>query len=109
MKRNIVFVGHDVGADIAYLRQLGYDPSNLSNLVDTVDSATMYRFLRREPNPRSLGSILAELDITGWNLHNAGNDAVYTMQAMLAIALRGNQEKQARVTLDIENKSRISE
>lgn len=108
-KRNLIFVGHDVGADIGYLRQLGYDPFNLSNLLETVDSATMFRFLRREPNIRSLGSILAELGITGWNLHNAGNDAVYTLQAMLAIAIMANQEKPDREARDLENKSRIAE
>jgi DNA polymerase III alpha subunit (gram-positive type) len=93
-KRNIILVGHDVGADINFLRLLGYDIHNLSTLQEVVDTATMWRYLKRESNPRNLGSILAELGIVGWNLHNAGNDAVYTLQAMISIAIKHLDERQ---------------
>ena len=55
----------------------------------------MYRALRREQNPKNLGGILADLDLAGWSLHNAGNDAVYTLQAMLGIALTDMVEREA--------------
>ena len=87
-KRNIILVGHDVAADINYLRAVGYDVHNLSNLLEIVDTASMWRYVKRDTNPRNLGSILAELDILGWNLHNAGNDAVYTLQVMIKIAIQ---------------------
>ncbi|KFY02812.1 hypothetical protein O988_01887 [Pseudogymnoascus sp. VKM F-3808] len=93
-KRNIVLVGHDLQADIAFLRQLGYDPGNLSNLLECTDTAHMYRAFRREPNNSGLGKVLSDLDIAGWDLHNAGNDAVYTLQAMLAISVKALVEKQ---------------
>lgn len=86
-KRNIVFVGHDATNDTSYLRQLGYDPIELPNLIEVMDTALMHRALVRGPNNRSLGQVLYELEISGWNLHNAGNDAVYTMQAMLAMSV----------------------
>lgn len=70
-KRNIVLVGHDTAMDIAYLRSLGYDVSNLQNLLECLDTATLFRALRYEPNNRSLGSILVDLGMMGWNLHNA--------------------------------------
>lgn len=54
----------------------------------------MYRAFRREPNNSGLGKVLADLDIAGWDLHNAGNDAVYTLQAMVAIAVKSLVEKQ---------------
>jgi hypothetical protein len=54
----------------------------------------MYRAFRREPNNSGLGKVLSDLDIAGWDLHNAGNDAVYTLQAMLAIAVKALVEKQ---------------
>ncbi|OAF58126.2 hypothetical protein VC83_05374 [Pseudogymnoascus destructans] len=93
-KRKIVLVGHDLPADIAFLRQLGYDPGNLSNLLECTDTTHMYRAFRQEPNNSGLGKVLADLDIAGWDLHNAGNDAVYTLQAMVAIAVKSLVEKQ---------------
>ncbi|RAL59337.1 hypothetical protein DID88_006942 [Monilinia fructigena] len=78
-KRNIILVGHDVDADIRFLRQIGYEISNLK-LHEVCDTTFMWRALKREVNPRSLATILAELGILGWNLHNAGNDAVKQAQ-----------------------------
>lgn len=87
--RNLILVGHDVGTDVNYLRKVGFDPLSLPNLREVVDTASMYRALTRETNPRKLGSVLETFDIPGWFLHNAGNDAVYTLQAMLGIAIKG--------------------
>ncbi|SLM41260.1 Ribonuclease H-like domain [Lasallia pustulata] len=87
--RNVVLVGHDTSTDIAYLRGLGYDVSNMRNLLECLDTATLFRALKYETNSRSLGSILLELGLMGWNLHNAGNDAAYTLQALIGIAVRG--------------------
>ncbi|KAN0114967.1 hypothetical protein V8E51_004511 [Hyaloscypha variabilis] len=109
-KRNIILVGHDVGADINFLQTIGYDVHNLSNLLETADTAFMWRYLKREGNPRNLGSILAELGIIGWNLHNAGNDAVYTLQAMIAIAIKHIEEKhKAEGVREQEKKDRMAE
>ena len=109
-KRNIVLVGHDLAADIAFLKTLGYDVTNLSNLLETADTAFMWRYLKRESNPRNLGSILAELNLTGWYLHNAGNDAVYTLQAMVGIAIKQiDEKKKAKEVIEKEKKARISE
>ena len=70
-KRNIILVGHDVKADIDYLRSIGYDLSNLSNILEAVDTADLFRALRHEQQSRSLGGVLLELNLVGWNLHNA--------------------------------------
>lgn len=87
-QRNIIFLGHDTNSDVRYLTNLGFNPLNLTNILETQDTATMYRVWRREPQPTSLGKILYDFDIAGFNLHNAGNDAVYTVQSMLAICVR---------------------
>ncbi|KAH6642476.1 hypothetical protein C7974DRAFT_409031 [Boeremia exigua] len=87
-RRNIIFLGHDTLGDVKYLQNLGYDPLKLENLLEALDTAVMYRVWRRELNPTRLGTILNEFDIAGHGLHNAGNDAAYTMQAMLAICVR---------------------
>jgi DNA polymerase III alpha subunit (gram-positive type) len=94
LKRNIILVGHDVEADIKFLQSIGYDVHTLSTLRETVDTSLMWRYIKRENNPRNLASILAEVGIISWNLHNAGNDAVYTLQAMIAIALMDMTERQ---------------
>jgi len=95
-KRNIVLVGHDISQDINYLQRLGYNPLNLSTLLEIIDTASLYRALTRDNNARSLGTILLDLGIAGWNLHNAGNDAAYTLHALLGIAIRGLSAKRER-------------
>jgi len=61
-KRTLVLVGHDITNDIRYLRSLGYDVTNLSDLA-TIDTAILYRALMHEWNPKSLGGLMVEFDI----------------------------------------------
>ena len=70
-KRKIILVGHDIKTDITYLRNLGYDPGNLSNLVEILDTSELYRALVYDTQPKGLGGLLLDLGLTGWNLHNA--------------------------------------
>lgn len=70
-KRNVVLVGHDIKADIEYLRKIGYDLSNLPNLIEAVDTADLFRVMKHEQQTRSLGAVLLELGLVGWHLHNA--------------------------------------
>lgn len=86
-KRNIVLVGHDIEHDIKYLQKLGYNPKNLPNLIDIVDTATLYKAWKHESQKKSLKGILSEFDITAWGLHNAGNDARYTLECAVMIAM----------------------
>lgn len=81
--------------DVKYLQNMGYNVLNLPP-HEIVDTAELYRFLRRENSSRFLGGVLADLGIAGWNLHNAGNDAVYTLQSMVVIAVRAIKEVEAR-------------
>lgn len=99
-KRNIIFLGHDTLGDVRYLQNLGFDPMKVENLLEALDTAVMYRVWRREQQPTSLSRILYEFDIAGYNLHNAGNDAVFTVQAMLAICVR---EASMRGSPELEN------
>jgi hypothetical protein len=87
-KRNLIFLGHDTSADIRYLQELHYDPMKMENILEAMDTATMYKVWNRDQQTTSLGKILAKFDIIGWKLHNAGNDAVYTVQAMLGICVK---------------------
>lgn len=75
-KRNIVIVGHDVRADIDYLRSMGYNVGNVDNILEAVDTADLDRAISHQKQCRNLGSIVSELGGTPWNLHNAVSDAV---------------------------------
>jgi hypothetical protein len=103
--RNIILVGHNITADITYLRKLdckAIKPKSGGDLDDpfddtidtqpkfleTLDTDFLYRVLKRDMQGSSLGKVLLDLGLTGWNLHNAGNDARYTMEAMIGIALK---------------------
>lgn len=72
--RNIILVGHDLKADIQYLRSIGYDVTNVTSILEAIDTADIYRALKHEHQPRSLGSVLLDLELVGWNLHNAVSD-----------------------------------
>ncbi|KAK4988428.1 hypothetical protein LTR50_003942 [Elasticomyces elasticus] len=96
--RNVIILGHDTQQDISYLHTLGYSPLNLSTLLEVMDTRAMYQAHTRNAQPRSLANILYDFDLVGWNLHNAGNDAVYTMHVMLAMAVQGAQDRDGAAT-----------
>ena len=70
-KRQLILLDHDIRMDTGYLRKLGYDVSNLSNTIEALDIADLWRAWKYEQNPTKLGSILLELELVCWNLHNA--------------------------------------
>ncbi|KAF2223844.1 hypothetical protein BDZ85DRAFT_115098 [Elsinoe ampelina] len=93
-KRNIILLGHDTDNDIAYLRQVGYDIRNLTNIVHIADTCTLYSALTGNRNKTRLGKILGELDIEPWHLHNAGNDAWYTLAIAIGLAVGDKEGRQ---------------
>ncbi|KAK6344562.1 hypothetical protein TWF696_008193 [Orbilia brochopaga] len=84
-QRQLVLVGHDVNADIEYLRKLGYN-SELTQFTIIFDTMEMWKGIADTPNGISLTKLCNELGIVAWNVHNAGNDARYTLNAFLAMA-----------------------
>ncbi|KAI1267419.1 hypothetical protein F5Y18DRAFT_425266 [Xylariaceae sp. FL1019] len=92
-KRPVVLLGHDLPQDIRYLDKVGYNPHGDSCLVmDEIDTKSMFQRLQRSPNGRSLDTVCSELGIPGYNYHNAGNDAVYTLRAMISMAIKRTVE-----------------
>lgn len=92
-KRNIVLLGHDVEQDVQYCHRLGFSVLGRGNMLSIMDTRAMYQAYTRDHSPRGLGSIMADFDFSAWHLHNAGNDAVYTMWAMLAISVQAAAER----------------
>ena len=85
-KRNIILVGHDIKSDIQYLKTIGYDVTTQPNVVEAIDTTHLFKAMKHGHNTPSLGAVLLELGLMGWHLHNAGNDAGYTMEALIGLS-----------------------
>lgn len=81
--REVVLVGHALKNDLAYLRRLGIDALAIPNVVLQLDTQRIATPKKLAP---SLGKLLTALGIPADNLHNAGNDAHFTLRAVLEIA-----------------------
>lgn len=84
----MVLVGHNIQSDIQYLSDIGYQTHQIPGLVGDIDTQAIYCAWKDKTQSRGLWYILSDLDIKYTHLHNGGNDAVYTLQAMLGIAVK---------------------
>ncbi|PHH63601.1 hypothetical protein CDD81_5693 [Ophiocordyceps australis] len=91
----VLFVGHNVDSDIRYLSQIGIDIMGFPAVVGKVDTQDLHQVWFSPDRVKSLESVLADLGIFSSNLHNAGNDAVYTLRAMIALAVRPENQENA--------------
>ncbi|KAL2271738.1 hypothetical protein VTJ83DRAFT_1109 [Remersonia thermophila] len=86
--RPLVLVFHGPSGDINFLKKLSYDVIGENpHLLEIVDTRELHQYLVRGANATSLGNILNHLGIAHSYLHNAGNDAVFTLQAMIGLAV----------------------
>jgi hypothetical protein len=86
--RDVVVVGHGLGNDDKYLRTLGFSFRYMPNVIGVTDTQR----LASTRTQVGLKKLLAALQIEAINLHNAGNDAVYTMQALVKMAALESNE-----------------
>jgi hypothetical protein len=75
-------LGHNIKSDINFLSQSSSHKITLP-VFDT-QAIFMYHSLSQEP--ASLARVLDDLKIPYSNLHNAGNDAYYTLKAFIKLA-----------------------
>ncbi|KAM0500302.1 hypothetical protein ACHAP9_003509 [Verticillium nonalfalfae] len=94
--RTLILVGHDIAADLNYLQDINVNPGQLQGFLGCADTKDMHQAWRSCPSGRNLGAVCGDLEIPTRNLHNAGNDAAYTLQAMLALAVRARVDEQQR-------------
>jgi hypothetical protein len=94
--RRVIIVGHDVKQDIQFLNTLDFDVYAMANLLEVVDNQKLHQHRNKFYNGQSLCTILAGFDIPYRYLHNAGNDAMYTLQSLLSLAVIKRQESLAR-------------
>lgn len=90
--RNVVLVGHALDNDKQYLKALGVSSDPMNTVIDTFDTQ---RTASGKRNPRSLKKVLQALDIEPRYLHNAGNDAAYTLQACIVMHVLTEKQRLA--------------
>ncbi|CAI7580420.1 unnamed protein product [Penicillium glandicola] len=98
-KRTVILVGLDLYGDIAHLQRAGsqvfINLNETSSVIrETIDVAQLYRVAAGEDQGPGLRTLLGFLNILGLDLHNAGNDAYYTLHALVRLMLRVAGEKQ---------------
>jgi hypothetical protein len=79
----IMLIGHALSNDTEYMRRLKFSPKHVSGHIDTQKLARISK-----KQPPGLTKLLAALSIDAKNLHNAGNDAAYTLQALVSVAVQ---------------------
>lgn len=110
MRRSIAFIGHDAPADIKYLSECKFDARafaretlarldaaacegdstwNVQREMEVFDTAEMYKALTGDANTRGLGKMAVELGLDPRNLHNAGNDAGFTLRGFVRMCEEG--------------------
>lgn len=117
-KRKIILVGHDIKQDMAFLRVAGYDVWNIKDL-EVMDTTSMHKAVCDIHESRGLSKVLMDMGVIFWDLHNAGNsnlagptdrradgivgnDAAYTLQALVHLADRGVASRSQSIPEDEE-------
>jgi hypothetical protein len=113
--RNILIVGHAIGGDLDFLRDIGSkifsrsraaypiaaaditgtgeEHANiLASILEALDTGSLYRILKQETQIRNLGSILGGLGRPCHFMHNGGNDARYALEALVAMTVKARLE-----------------
>ncbi|CAF9930024.1 MAG: hypothetical protein ALECFALPRED_004502 [Alectoria fallacina] len=101
----VVLVGHDIAADMKYLNELGFDVARMT--IDCIDTSDIYKASRRDGRQSALSTLLLQCGIPAKHLHNAGNDASYTLRVMVAIALDDSQNRRNSEEWEIEKRNRM--
>ncbi|MCJ1462292.1 hypothetical protein MMC07_000892 [Pseudocyphellaria aurata] len=101
----VVLVGHDVSGDVKYLSQIGVNIVEMFS--DCIDTSDLYKASNRDNRQCSLSGLLLRYGIAARNLHNAGNDARFTLCVMIAMALDHFQNKRSSKDWEIEKLKRM--
>lgn len=114
-QRNLLILGHDLGTDLSYLSKLNsrvfsaprpptypapfIDPADADNplhsIIEALDTAILYKVLCRDSQTRSLTCIMADLGRTAWFAHCGGNDARYTLEALVGMVVKARLQDDA--------------
>ncbi|KAH6687142.1 hypothetical protein F5X68DRAFT_261383 [Plectosphaerella plurivora] len=88
LHRPLVVIGHGFSSDTAFLKNMGVDLRDIYSFGTVIDTQHIDQITNDIVQPRSLSTLLNELVIKHSYLHNAGNDATYTLQALITMAVK---------------------
>lgn len=91
--RKVILVGHGLKNDTDYLKSLGFSLAAYKNVTHKMDTQTLAGGSKK--TQIGLERLILALGIKPDNLHNAGNDAAYTLQALLLIGYQHNADPSA--------------
>lgn len=89
--RNIILVGHGFAGDLDALNSLGFDfQTSVIGILDTANITSELDMCRG-----TLGRLLEKLGCpkSSARLHNTGNDANFTLRALILLAIRGYEQQ----------------
>jgi hypothetical protein len=69
---------------------------SLRGLVEQLDTKDIHQAWKERESGKGLVSVLNDLSIRSKHLHNAGNDAVFTLRALIGVAIEEIREKEAK-------------
>ncbi|KAI1469361.1 uncharacterized protein F4812DRAFT_326799 [Daldinia caldariorum] len=108
-QRPVILVGHDVDRDLEYITKLGYNIWKVPQVIQTthnpIDTLPMFYQFKDSGIGRSLGAMCEYFNLSYYNLHNAGNDATYTLQAMIAMAFKKKNSRAPFRMLNLQDQS----
>jgi hypothetical protein len=102
--RKLILVGHGLSNDTAYLSKLKFDPHAKGNIIQDVDTQ---RFVGTKKQTVGLSRLMTGLGVSPENLHNAGNDAAYTLQALVLMTVQHTNNPGAYVKAVAEAKAKV--
>lgn len=102
--RKIILVGHGLSNDTVYLQKLKFAPNAKGNIIQHVDTQ---KFVGSKKQQVGLSKLMTGLGIEPENLHNAGNDAAYTMQALLLMTVQHTNDPGAYVKAVADAKAKV--
>jgi DNA polymerase III alpha subunit (gram-positive type) len=104
--RDIILVAHDIQADEKFLAKIGFDLRRV-NITLKVDTKEMHQHYRKFSQGLSLSHTLTDFGIHHQHLHNAGNDANYTLKAAIACGFAYAQHQAETLARDKKTEEKI--
>jgi hypothetical protein len=99
--RNIVIIGHSIKTDLKILQRLGINVYEVAPVLAILDTHLVARNLlgANSSTPMTsfkLRALLAELKCPyeSSDLHNAGNDATFTLHGMLMLVIKSSESRE---------------
>ncbi|KAI5203991.1 hypothetical protein E4T39_03906 [Aureobasidium subglaciale] len=102
--RRLILVGHGLSHDTAYLNKLKFAPHARGNIIQDVDTQ---KFVGSKKQTVGLNKLMLGLGVEAENLHNAGNDAAYTLQALILMTVQHTNEPGAYINAVANAKAKL--